>query len=208
MGSATSVPAVPGATGESPAPNPSAMKCAGCDTRNASDGWRRMTSTEVIESARRGRKGLAFLVPNDQTGSRLDTAYPRQREAKLDRERLQGRLCTLRRREAQLVIVAAGEKTLERERALRAGETRLDRRRARQRGKIDDRADLRRLEDVAKIAGESVGYVDRRAREPAQALAERDARGRSRQRMLAVRMLVGREQHAPGVMRERERRIA
>src|SRR5258706_1103589 len=38
------------------------------------------------------------------------------------------------------------------------------------------RADARALEDVAEVAGEAVGDIDRGAREPAQPLAERDAR--------------------------------
>ncbi len=60
-GNASSVPTVPGASGASPVPNPSAMKCAGCESRKPALGrtsaW--PASSEVVEPAPGDRERLA-----------------------------------------------------------------------------------------------------------------------------------------------------
>src|SRR5882724_4610683 len=79
--------------------------------------------------------------------------------------------------EDELVVIAAGEHAvaLERAVALILGYG-AQRRRTRNALIVERGADLRALEDVAEIAGKAVGDVDRGMREPAQALAELDAR--------------------------------
>src|SRR2546423_240847 len=116
---------------------------------------------------------LAVGAAHDELGvARLDRADARERESELRRQGLD-RLALLRHgREDELVIIAAGEHAVALELALFE---RAQRGRARDALVVDHRADLRALEDVAKVAGEAVGDVDRRVRKPAQALAQLDA---------------------------------
>ncbi len=103
-------------------------------------------------------------------------------------QRRQPRACRGRRGEAQLVVVAAGEQAVERERALGARRRCGERRRARdQRPSSIVRADARRLEDVREIAGQAVGHVERGARDAAQPLAQRHARLRPLEARAAAR---------------------
>src|SRR5437764_101032 len=211
IGSATSVPTVPGTIGERPAPNPSAMKCAGCDTRNLSDGARRIgfkgLSAEMIEGRRRRRERLSALVSHDELAAWIDAANAGEGQRELPRELLKRRFGARWRGEAELVVIPAGKETFERQRALGAREPAIERRGSWQRRELDRRADARGFEDVSEIAGEPVGDVDGRAREPAQALAERDSRGRTQQCMLAMSEFIGCERDEAPVMRERERGI-
>src|SRR5438552_12547728 len=87
-GSATSVPTVPGAIGDRPAPNPKAMKCAGCENRNLSDGAFRIGSPkEMIECRRQGSQCLAVFVAYEQSPALFDAADAREREIELLRQR-------------------------------------------------------------------------------------------------------------------------
>ena len=113
-----------------------------------------------------------------------------------------------RRREQELVVVAAGEQAFERERALRAGELRRERERSRNRGELDARPDVRAVEHVSEIAGKPVRKVDRGGRDAAQREAKRHARLRSIESAATLAQGVGGERRASGERRDRERRVA
>src|SRR6266508_3256973 len=108
-GSATSVPTVPGAIGDRPAPNPKAMKCAGCENRNLSDGTFRIgaSAAEMIECRRQGSQCLAVFVAYEQSPALFDAADAREREVELLRQRADVRGRARRCSEAQLIVVAA-----------------------------------------------------------------------------------------------------
>src|SRR5882672_9932 len=160
IGNAASVPNVPGAKGMSPVPKPSAMKCAGCRTRNASDGApidvRMRALFEMVVAARQRRQRLTVLVADDEVRLRGDPADRRQRQSERQRNRVDASLCGSRYREAQLVVVASGQHATQCELALRPGKPRAQFVVAGDRGQIERRTDARRREDMAKIAGESV----------------------------------------------------
>src|SRR5438045_9159215 len=110
------------------------MKCAGCDSRNLSDGARRIgfkvLSAEMIEGTRWRGQRLPVLISHDELAAWIDAANAGERKRELAREFLKRRLRASRRREAELVVVATGKETFERERALVAGEPAVERGRA------------------------------------------------------------------------------
>src|SRR5438552_1591034 len=211
-GNATSVPTVPGAIGDRPAPNPKAMKCAGCENRNLSDGAFRIGSgsvaVEVIECRRQGLQRFAAFVEHHESGALFDRADAREREVHLLRHHADLRRRARRRSETQLVVVAARQHTIERQTALVAGETAIQDCGTRQRRELQGCADVRGVEDVAEITDEAVGNIDRRGRDAAQPLSELDARRGPQQRRLALAELVGGKGYAAPVMRHSERRVA
>ncbi len=83
-----------------------------------------------------------------------------------------------RGREAELVVVAAGEQTLDREAPLRAAEQLIQERGARHGWHVDGRPDGRALENVRKVADEAVGDVEGGGCDAAQGNPERDPRNR------------------------------
>src|SRR5262245_30420775 len=109
-GNASSVPTVPGALGASPAPNPSARKCAGWLSAK-----RRLGCTpvlvEVIKAPSHKRNRLARGIDGHHTRAAFHAAHTSKGKpetgSQLDDLCLLGR----RRREAQLIVVAAGERT-------------------------------------------------------------------------------------------------
>src|SRR6185312_3774823 len=112
MGSATSVPNVPGITGARPAPKPSATKCAGCAIRNENDGGPiaiAMPLSEVVERARQRRERLTPLVKNRQRSVDGNRADRRQWQAERERNRTDAFAHRRRRGEAQFVVVTARE---------------------------------------------------------------------------------------------------
>src|SRR5688572_27546066 len=79
-GNATSVPAVPGAKGDRPAPKPSAMKCAGWLKAKRACGRAmiiRRSCCEVIEAAR-GHHAAAVAVEDLQAAPLADRADTRE----------------------------------------------------------------------------------------------------------------------------------
>src|SRR5258706_11075201 len=101
MGNATSVPKVPGAFGASPAPNPSAMKCAGWPARKRASGAR-----EVVVSAAIDLHRLAFGVQAHALAA-LDLADAGERDVE-DVGEIRDALARVGGRgEAKLVVVAA-----------------------------------------------------------------------------------------------------
>src|SRR5437762_3760043 len=122
-GNATSVPTVPGAIGDRPAPNPKAMKCAGCENRNLSDGaFRIVLAAEMIECRRQGLQRLSVFIAHDEACTLFDRADAREREVDLLRQRADLRRRARRCSEAQLVVVAACQQAIERQPAFVAGE--------------------------------------------------------------------------------------
>src|SRR6478672_2787074 len=105
IGNATSVPAVPGAIGDRPAPNPSAMKCAGCETRKRASG----RSGEVVVSAAIDLHRLAVGAQQAHALAALHLPDARERHAQHVGELGDAFARVGRRREAQLVVVAAGD---------------------------------------------------------------------------------------------------
>src|SRR6185369_5192878 len=100
---ATAVPTVPGATGDRPAPNPSAMKCAGCETRKRASG----RSGEVVVSAAIDLHGLAVRSQQAHALAALDLPDARERHAQ-DVGELRDAVARVGGRgEAKLVVVAA-----------------------------------------------------------------------------------------------------
>jgi len=76
--------------------------------------------------------------------------------------------------------------------SLGAGETTIQRVRARDPRELDGRAHPGSLEDMAEITHQSIRNIDDRRGEPTQPLAERDARTRSQERVIArVQLVVG-----------------
>src|SRR6266508_2175525 len=208
-GSATSVPTVPGAIGDRPAPNPKAMKCAGCENRNLSDGAFRIGSAaEMIECRRQGLQRPAVFVPHDESCALFDAADAREREVELLRQRADVCCRSRRRSEAQLIVVAARQQAIERQAAFVAGETAIQRRRTRQRRELEACTHARGIEDVAEIAYKAVGNIDRRGRDAAQPLSKLDARCGPQQRRFALGELIGGKDYALPMMRESERSIA
>src|SRR6185503_967391 len=102
IGMATSVPKVPGARGASPAPNPSAMKCAGCETRK-----RRSGLGEMVEAAAIDLHGLAVGSHQRHALAAADLPDARDRHAEHLVQVLDAVARVGRRREAELVVVAA-----------------------------------------------------------------------------------------------------
>src|SRR5690606_1354388 len=148
--SATTVPAISGARGARPAPKPVASHCTGSrrDGRTRTPlidtAARSSPLSLAVEIARLRIDPLAVEPPVDPSpvGHAADAAErrPAAREHVLDppaRFR--------RRREAELVVVAAGKR--EPQRSLRL-EQRLERRRQRQRRDLDERAAAARGADV------------------------------------------------------------
>src|SRR6266536_1814566 len=92
-GSATSVPTVPGAIGDRPAPNPRAMKCAGCENKNLSDAALRIglgsltLAAEMIECCRQGLQRVAVFIVHDQSCALFDAADAGERDVELFRQR-------------------------------------------------------------------------------------------------------------------------
>src|SRR5688572_23987811 len=98
-----SVPTVPCAAGARPQPNPSAMKCAGCETRNRASGSREVVVAAAIHLHRLavGTQEAHALAP-----PHLPDAAQRHAEHLLQVVDALARV--LVRREAELVVVAAG----------------------------------------------------------------------------------------------------
>src|SRR5258706_7766864 len=100
---ATAVPALPGATGERPGPQPSAMKCAGCETRKRASG----RSGEVVVSAAIDLHGFAVRSQQAHALAALDLANAREGDAQ-DIGELRDAVARVGGRgEAKLVVVAA-----------------------------------------------------------------------------------------------------
>src|SRR3989475_4454896 len=184
-GSATSVPTVPGAIGDRPAPNPKAMKCAGCENRNLSDGAFRIglasSAAEMIECRRQGLQCLAVFVAYEQSPALSDAADAREREVELLRQRADVRGRARRCREAQLIVVAARQQAIERQAAFISGETLIQDCGTRQRRELEGCAHARSIEDVAEIADETIGNIDGGGRDAAQAISELDPGRRPQQ---------------------------
>ena len=92
--------------------------------------------------------------------------------------------------------------------AICAAELSLERGRARQCVEIDRGADPGSVEHVAQIADQAVGHIDRGAGDAAQRQAQRNARGRTRQRVLAGCKIGAFEPDPAQLVRDRQRRIA
>src|SRR4051812_32009221 len=148
----TSVPAVPGATGDKPAPKPSAMKCAGCETRKRASG----RSGEVVVSAAIDLHGLAVRAEQAHTLAALDLADARERHAQHVGELRDAFPRIGRRGEAQLVVVAAGDDR-------RAARVALEMLRADggngNGSQVYCRAHSREAADVAEVGEQAIGDV-------------------------------------------------
>ena len=112
------------------------------------------------------------LIQDVKTWLGPDRADAGEREVEPARERFDLGAPFGRRGEQQLVVVAAGER-----RVARAGQV-AGGGRERQRVGMQLGADPGDLEDVAEVGDQAVRDVDRRARDAAQRLAEREARPR------------------------------
>src|SRR5688572_11175010 len=100
---ASSVPHVPGAKRTSPTPKPSAMKCAGCDSRKRASGCLEMVVAESIDLDRLAvgsQQAHALAAPDLADLSQGNAEHLLQVVDALARVRM--------RREAELVVVAAG----------------------------------------------------------------------------------------------------
>src|SRR5690348_18224329 len=95
---------VPGARGASPAPNPRAMKCAGCATRKRASG-----ALEVVVSAAIDLHRLAVVAQQAHALAALDLAHARDRDAEHVGQVFDAVARVRVRGEAELVVVAAGE---------------------------------------------------------------------------------------------------
>src|SRR5437899_7613160 len=95
------------------------------------------SGAEMIEGRRQRIECAALLVGHDEAGTLLDVADGRERETELHGQCVQARRGARRGREAELVVVTAGEQALEREPALGAGETTIQRVRARDPRELD-----------------------------------------------------------------------
>ena len=192
IGHATSVPNVPGATGERPAPSPSARKCAGRTNRNDTGtagcdmGWelsaaRRFRRRRRGNDRTRGAAAPVALPPSSCTTSALPATMRPMRVTATPagaRRRADGVAARGSRGEAELVVVAAGEQARQRRVALGGSQLGVERGATGQRGELDDGADAAALEEMTEVAGEAIGHVDRRRRDTAQRLPERHARRR------------------------------
>src|SRR3989442_8525079 len=211
-GNATSVPAVPGAIGDRPAPNPRAMKCAGCENRNLSDGGFRIglgsVAAKMIECGRQGLQRLAIFIAHDEVCALFDRADAREHELDLLCQCADVRRRARRCSEAQLIIVAACQQTIERQTAFVADETAIQDCGTRQRRELQGCADARGVEDVAEIADEAIGNIDRRSRDAAQPLSQLDPRCGPQQRAFTLRELVGSKGYTAPMMRHTDRRVA
>src|SRR5258706_1860217 len=164
-----SVPTVPGMKGASPHPNPSAMKCAGCDTRKRTSGAGEVVVAWPIDLYRLAvgtEEAHALAAPHLADAGEMHAEHVLQVVDALARVRVRG--------EAQLVVVAAGDDRRESGAGLH-----VLHRDARERNprELDGRADARKPADVAEVREQPIGNVDRAGREGAQRLAELHAAG-------------------------------
>jgi hypothetical protein len=162
----------------------------------------------MVERGRKFFQRTPVLVLYDQSRARLDGTDARELEIESPGERLEIRV--RRSREAQLVVIATREQTLERQSSLAAGEQTLalERGRTRQATQFYRRADARSFEDVTEIADQPIRNIDGRAGQTSQLHTEGDARGRAQERSFAVRKIVGSERDAPAMVGERQRGVA
>ena len=115
----------------------------------------------------------SLIAHHDARLACLDGADARNRKAKLLAERRDGVAARSGRGEDQLVVVAARKEAGPFQ--FRVAQ-RLESGRARNAVVFNHRAHARALDDVAEVAGQAVGDVDRRVSEAPQPLAELDAR--------------------------------
>src|SRR5690606_35052244 len=114
---ASSVPAVPGSSGASPLPKPSATRREKRPRMKAAVGLRGGTgadSAEVLMAAGKPRAGAAAGVVHLDARPVANAADPRQRDAEPPAERLDRRPVLGRGAEEQLVLVAARQGELDR----------------------------------------------------------------------------------------------
>src|SRR5689334_5213167 len=114
-GHATSVPNVPGATGASPAPNPSAMKCAGFASRKRTLG-RALRLAEMIKPALRQRHGLAGVIDHHHAAAGFHRTDARNIHLDLPGAHVDLIAQIYRRSEGELVVVSARERTVSHDR--------------------------------------------------------------------------------------------
>src|SRR5262249_16004930 len=148
------------------------------------------------------------LVAYDQPGACRDAADAGERETELLREQAKTPLGAFRSSKAQLVVVAAREKTSQRKRALAHGDALVDRPAPWNPGHLHRGADARGPQQMTEIADQAIGNIDRRSGDSSQPLAERHPRRRAQERGVAARQLIGGERYAAPMVREGERRVA
>src|SRR6185369_12273324 len=149
-------------------------RCArDASTRTPAWAGARSPPREVVEAAAERHRVARRIDDRKARLPALNGADARERHAQLAGERVDFPAPLAWRGEEQLVVVAAGEHAVLFE--LRIAQLR-EGGEPRDVGIVHQGPHMRALEDVLQVARQPIRYVDRGARETAQALAELDAR--------------------------------